>query len=67
LTITQSLASLIPRSIGTTIPAGTAVMTGTPAGVGAFHSPKSFLGDGDKIEIELSGVGTLRNTVHFEE
>jgi len=53
-------------STGTTIPAGTAVMTGTPAGVGAFQSPKSFLGHGDEIEIELSGVGTLRNTVQFE-
>jgi 2-keto-4-pentenoate hydratase/2-oxohepta-3-ene-1,7-dioic acid hydratase in catechol pathway len=41
-------------------------MTGTPAGVGAFQSPKSFLGHGDEIEIELSGVGILRNTVHFE-
>ncbi|GAB7332796.1 hypothetical protein MBLNU13_g04526t1 [Cladosporium sp. NU13] len=51
----------------TTIPAGTAVMTGTPAGVDAFQSPKSFLGDGDKIEVAVSGVDTLRNTVRFEE
>jgi len=42
-------------------------MTGTPAGVGAFQSPKSFLGDGDEIEVEICGVGTLRNTVRFEE
>lgn len=52
---------------GTTIPAGTAVMTGTPAGVGAFQSPKSFLKDGDEVDVELTGVGTLRNTVRFEE
>lgn len=63
----RSLGALTPTSTGTTIPAGTAVMTGTPAGVGAFQSPKSFLGDGDVVEVELSGVGILRNTIRFEE
>lgn len=63
----RSLGALTPTLTGTTIPAGTAVMTGTPAGVGAFQSPKSFLGDGDVVEVELSGVGVLRNTIRFEE
>ncbi|KAJ6096513.1 hypothetical protein N7486_007259 [Penicillium sp. IBT 16267x] len=53
-------------SQGTTIPAGTAVMTGTPQGVGAFLKPKSFLQDGDVVEIEMGKVGTLRNKIHFE-
>ncbi|KAH6953762.1 hypothetical protein BKA56DRAFT_638254 [Ilyonectria sp. MPI-CAGE-AT-0026] len=53
-------------SQGTTIPAGTAVMTGTPAGVGAFRSPKTFLQDGDVVEVEMEKVGTLRNTMKFE-
>ncbi|KAJ5540917.1 hypothetical protein N7494_005993 [Penicillium frequentans] len=53
-------------SQGTTIPAGTAVMTGTPQGVGAFLTPKSFLQDGDVVEIEMGKVGTLRNKIHFE-
>ncbi|KAJ4050754.1 hypothetical protein NW761_005551 [Fusarium oxysporum] len=53
-------------SQGTTIPAGTAVMTGTPAGVGAFHSPKVFLKDGDVLEVTMARVGTLRNVIKFE-
>jgi len=52
--------------IGTTIPAGTAVMTGTPQGVGAFLTPKLFLQDGDVVEIEMEKVGTLRNKINFE-
>ncbi|GKZ25875.1 hypothetical protein AbraCBS73388_001686 [Aspergillus brasiliensis] len=52
---------------GTTIPAGTAVMMGTPAGVGAFRSPKRFLRDGDKVEVEVSAIGVLSNVVRFEK
>ncbi|KAJ9335310.1 hypothetical protein DTO027B5_3006 [Paecilomyces variotii] len=54
-------------SQSTTIPAYTAVMTGTPAGVGAFQSPRQFLKDGDTIEVEITGLGTLKNKVKFEE
>jgi 2-keto-4-pentenoate hydratase/2-oxohepta-3-ene-1,7-dioic acid hydratase in catechol pathway len=42
-------------------------MTGTPAGVGAFQKPRQFLKDGDKIEVEISGLGILKNQVKFEE
>jgi 2-keto-4-pentenoate hydratase/2-oxohepta-3-ene-1,7-dioic acid hydratase in catechol pathway len=42
---------------------GDVVLTGTPAGVGAFRSPPRFLGDGDVVEIEIEGIGTLRNTM----
>lgn len=35
---------------------GDVILTGTPAGVGAF-------GAGDTVEVEISGIGTLRNTV----
>lgn len=52
--------------LGTTIPAGTVVMTGTPAGVGAFRSPKTFLKDGDVVEVEMPKVGTLSNRMNFE-
>jgi 2-keto-4-pentenoate hydratase/2-oxohepta-3-ene-1,7-dioic acid hydratase in catechol pathway len=50
---------------GTTIPAGTAVMTGTCAGVGAFMQPKTFLGNGDVVEVEISKIGVLRNKIVF--
>jgi 2-keto-4-pentenoate hydratase/2-oxohepta-3-ene-1,7-dioic acid hydratase in catechol pathway len=39
-----------------TLEAGDVISTGTPAGVGP-------LSDGDEVEIEVEGVGTLRNTV----
>lgn len=41
-------------------------MTGTPAGVGAFMKPKRFLQDGDVVEVEMDGVGVLRNEIVFE-
>ncbi|MEZ5077236.1 MAG: fumarylacetoacetate hydrolase family protein [Solirubrobacterales bacterium] len=40
---------------------GDVVLTGTPAGVGAFREPPIFLGNGDVVEIEIEGLGTLRN------
>ncbi|KAH8594578.1 fumarylacetoacetate hydrolase family protein [Bisporella sp. PMI_857] len=52
-------------SQGTTIPAGTAVMTGTPAGVGAFQKPQRFLRDQDIVEVEVTKVGILRNKIAF--
>lgn len=54
-------------SQGTTIPAGTAIMTGTPAGVGWFQDPKRQLRDGDEIEVEVKPIGILKNTVIFEK
>lgn len=56
-----------PILIGTTIPAYTVVMTGTPAGVGAFQSPRQFLKDNDVVEVEVTGLGTLRNVIRFVE
>lgn len=53
-------------SQGTTIPAYTAIMTGSPAGIGAFMGSGIFLKDGDVVEIELQGVGVLRNKIVFE-
>ena len=42
---------------------GTVILTGTPAGVGAGRKPPRFLADGDVVEVEISGVGLLRNPV----
>ncbi|SPJ80012.1 related to bifunctional 4-hydroxyphenylacetate degradation enzyme [Fusarium torulosum] len=53
-------------SQGTTIPAGTAVMTGTPAGVGVFKNPRRLLTDSDVVEVEIPNVGVLRNKIVFE-
>lgn len=47
-------------SQGTTLPAGTIILTGTPPGVGAAKNPKGFLKAGDDFAVELlPHVGTL--------
>lgn len=45
---------------------GTVILTGTPEGVGFARTPPVFLKDGDRIEIEIDGIGTLVNTVRRE-
>ncbi len=42
---------------------GNIVTTGSPAGVGYGRNPKVFMRDGDVIEVEVEGVGTLSNPV----
>ncbi|EUC32630.1 hypothetical protein COCVIDRAFT_42161 [Bipolaris victoriae FI3] len=53
-------------SRGTTLRAGTVILTGTPSGVGFFMEPKGFLKDGDVVEIYVQGIGSLVNTMRFE-
>jgi 2-keto-4-pentenoate hydratase/2-oxohepta-3-ene-1,7-dioic acid hydratase in catechol pathway len=48
-------------SRGTTLMPGTIIMTGTPSGVAAFMKPPAWLQHGDVVEIEISGLGTIRN------
>jgi 2-keto-4-pentenoate hydratase/2-oxohepta-3-ene-1,7-dioic acid hydratase in catechol pathway len=43
---------------------GDIVATGTPAGVGAVQG--RFLRDGDRVEVEIDGLGTLANGVRAE-
>lgn len=42
---------------------GDVISTGTPAGIGAKQNPPVFLKAGDCVEIEVAGVGILRNPV----
>jgi 2-keto-4-pentenoate hydratase/2-oxohepta-3-ene-1,7-dioic acid hydratase in catechol pathway len=59
-----SVAELIAfLSHETTLKAGTVILTGTPSGVGMASKPPRFLQNGDIIEVELSEIGTLINTV----
>lgn len=53
-------------SRGTTLRAGTAVLTGTPSGVGLFMEPRGFLGDGDEVEVYVGGIGSVVNKMVFE-
>lgn len=54
------LISTLSRSFS--FQAGDVLATGTPFGVGAFRTPAIFLSAGDVMEMEVEGVGVLRNT-----
>lgn len=51
----------------TTLEAGDIIITGTPTGAGARLDPPQYLKPGDKVEIEVSGIGTLINTIEDEQ
>jgi 2-keto-4-pentenoate hydratase/2-oxohepta-3-ene-1,7-dioic acid hydratase in catechol pathway len=42
---------------------GDIICTGTPDGVGVFRAPPVFLKPGDVIEVEIEGLGRLRNPI----
>ena len=46
-----------------TLEPGDVVATGTPPGVGFARKPPVYLKDGDKVEVEIDGLGTLTNLV----
>ena len=46
-----------------TLEPGDMITTGTPEGVGWAMNPKKFLKNGDILESEISGIGTLINNV----
>ncbi|KAL0934861.1 fumarylacetoacetate hydrolase family protein [Colletotrichum truncatum] len=59
------LVSFLSQS--TTLPAGTVIITGTPAGVGLGRTPKVTLKDGDEFKVEiLPHIGTLVNVFQNE-
>jgi len=62
----------IPDLVGyissfTTLKAGDVIATGTPTGAGARLDPPRYLVPGDVVEVEVSGVGVLVNTVADEQ
>ncbi len=50
-------------SQGMTLEPGDVIATGTPEGVGVFRDPPVLLKAGDVYEVEIEGLGTLRNPV----
>ena len=50
-------------SAGLTPQPGDIIATGTPAGVGIGFDPSRFLQTGDEIEVTITGLGTLSNSV----
>ncbi len=46
-----------------TLEPGDMIVMGTPSGVGYARKPPVFMKDGDVVEIEIEGIGTLRNPI----
>jgi 2-keto-4-pentenoate hydratase/2-oxohepta-3-ene-1,7-dioic acid hydratase in catechol pathway len=51
----------------TTLLPGTVILTGTPHGVGVARTPPRFLQPGDRVSVEISGIGALENPVLEED
>jgi acylpyruvate hydrolase len=52
---------------GMTLEPGDVIFTGTPSGVGHARKPPAWMKNGDTIEVEIEGVGILRNPVADEK
>jgi 2-keto-4-pentenoate hydratase/2-oxohepta-3-ene-1,7-dioic acid hydratase in catechol pathway len=71
-TTTDKLITAIPDLIAycsTILPLlpGDVIVTGTPGGVGLKRTPPLFMKPGDTVEVEISGIGVLRNPVVAEQ
>jgi 2-keto-4-pentenoate hydratase/2-oxohepta-3-ene-1,7-dioic acid hydratase in catechol pathway len=47
----------------TVLSPGDVIASGTPGGVGARRDPQVFMKAGDVVEVEISAIATLRNTM----
>jgi 2-keto-4-pentenoate hydratase/2-oxohepta-3-ene-1,7-dioic acid hydratase in catechol pathway len=69
---TDMLIHDIPRiiefcSMFTPLTPGDIIATGTPDGIGAKRTPPVWMKSGDVLEVEISGIGTLRNKIADEK
>ncbi|HUL52024.1 MAG TPA: fumarylacetoacetate hydrolase family protein [Opitutaceae bacterium] len=65
---TEMMIFPVPRLIAycsTFLPlaTGDVIVTGTPGGVGARRTPPVYMKPGDVVEVEVSRIGVLRNTI----
>lgn len=65
---TKDFIHSIPRIISyitdtVTLQPGDVIATGTPGGVGVARTPPRFLTPGDVVEVEVVGIGTVRNPI----
>jgi 2-keto-4-pentenoate hydratase/2-oxohepta-3-ene-1,7-dioic acid hydratase in catechol pathway len=58
---------LVYVSQGMTLEPGDVIFTGTPSGVGFARKPSVWMKDGDVCEVEIQGLGTLRNPIADEK
>ena len=62
---TATLVSLMSDAFA--LNPGDIIVTGTPSGVGGLRKPQLFLKPGDICEVEVEGIGVLRNPVADEK
>lgn len=53
-------------SQGTTLEAGTVILTGTPSGVAMGMKEPKYLDNGDVVEVSITQLGSVRNRMVFE-
>ena len=59
-----TLVELVSEAI--TLAPGDLIVTGTPGGVGMFRNPRLWMKHGDVCEVEIEGIGLLRNRIQAE-
>lgn len=59
----EEIVSFISQ--GTTLEAGTVILTGTPSGVAMGMKEPKYLNDGDVVEVSVSSVGAVKNKMAF--
>lgn len=69
---TRDFIHTIPRIISyitdtVTLQPGDVIATGTPGGVGVAMDPPRFLKPGDVVEVEVEGIGIVRNPIVSRE
>jgi acylpyruvate hydrolase len=56
-----NLISILSKFL--TLKPGDVIVTGTPSGVGLARKPPLWMKEGDKVEVEIEGIGVLSNPV----
>jgi acylpyruvate hydrolase len=59
--------TIVYATQGITLEPGDLLLTGTPSGVAHARKPPAWMRDGDVCEIEIEGVGVLRNPIEDEK
>ncbi len=68
---TNQLIFRVPELIAylssfTTLAPGDIIATGTPSGVGFARNPPLFMKTGDVVEVDIEGIGVLKNRMEME-
>jgi acylpyruvate hydrolase len=61
------IETLVYLTKGMTLEPGDLIVTGTPSGVGHARKPPAWMKAGDTIEVEIEGIGVLRNPIADEK